>query len=51
MEDKKRAMRNHPWLMEGCEIIPEHKEIKEAILEEDRLAKEAADAEAKDATK
>eukprot|EP00730_Choanoeca_flexa_P020086 TRINITY_DN9815_c0_g3_i1.p1 TRINITY_DN9815_c0_g3~~TRINITY_DN9815_c0_g3_i1.p1 ORF type:complete len:208 (+),score=66.85 TRINITY_DN9815_c0_g3_i1:39-626(+) len=50
MEDKKKAMRNHPWLMDGCEIIPEHKEIKEAILEEDRL-KEEAEAKAKEEKK
>jgi hypothetical protein len=29
-------MRNHPWLLEDCEIIPELKEIKEEILEEER---------------
>lgn len=43
-EEKKAAMRSHPWLMEGCEIIPEHKAIAEAIEEEDRLAREAAEA-------
>merc|ERR1711907_582989 len=40
MEEKVQVMRENRWLMDGCEDIPEHREIKEKVLEIERKERE-----------